>query len=482
MPTTFAVGIDENPLYATRAEQDKNGDQIDLTYAKKSEVPSQLSAASGLTIVSDVVGAKVDGTTIIVNQNGELASIGGSGGGDVFYATYGVTTFNEIVTANQAGKAVVLQKATALGVAGYSLPLQNVFISNLSSSSYAYFSRSPQFNNSYGELVEFPVYKVDGNDTWTTTAVYPITYPTSADVGKVLTCSRAGRVSWNEAATAEIHTSTNLKGDGTSSDPLDLNSVIDIGGYPETSHHTYINDEGVVSAMVVAPEYYDWSISPISGLSIFSKYDEDGTTGPINRLIGRDIIALHGIETSASIWNEAAAMDEYPISAGPGIKIEDVDDVTVFSTDEITAGTGIKVTTPAAGQIQISNDETVLWSGNNVDPSSTTIRLSEDARNFERIRFYWGDSRWFATPLDETVIQTSSQAVIFMHSSGSANAWIHMLSLTVAATSVTVNWAKNFNMGSTTSTTWSNPTITTTVGESFYLSKIVGINRISGGN
>ena len=129
-----------------------------------------------------------------------------------------------------------------------------------------------------------------------------------------------------------------------------------------------------------------------------------------------------------------------------------------------------------------SKNETVLWTGNNVDPSSTTITLSEDARHFERIKFYWGDSRWFATPIDETSIQTSNQVVLFIHLSGSANCWIHTLSFTVASTSLTVNWAKNFNMGSTTSTTWSNPTITTTVGESFYLSKIVGINRISGGN
>ena len=268
--------------------------------------------------------------------------------------------------------------------------------------------------------------------------------------------------------------------------------------------------------------------------------------------------AYNAINASASNWNDAAGMNEYPISAGPGMSIEDVDGVTVFSCtggevpadvvtsgqlatvsgeimneipdltgyatqtwvsdgfmetsglefnsqDEISGYNGHPVMTvdsekqwlthddtiahvtnsaqyafgvnvPVVAQA-MGTDETELWSGNNVDPSSTTITLSEDPRNFERIRFYWGDSRWFATPIDETRIQTSSQAVIFMHSSGSANAWIHMLSLTVAGTSVSVNWAKNFNFGSTTTTTWSTPIINLTVGESFYLSKIVGIGR-----
>lgn len=40
MPTTFAQTIDGNYIYAQRAVQDKNGDDIDQTYAKLTDIPS----------------------------------------------------------------------------------------------------------------------------------------------------------------------------------------------------------------------------------------------------------------------------------------------------------------------------------------------------------------------------------------------------------------------------------------------------------
>jgi hypothetical protein len=188
---------------------------------------------------------------------------------------------------------------------------------------------------------------------------------------------------------------------------------------------------GEVSGLNIGAEYYSWEISPISGLRINSKYDDDGTTAPINRLIGRDIIALHGIETSASIWNEAAGMNEYPISAGPGIKIEDVDDVTVFSTSgvmmeadigyngqgEISGYNGSPIMTvdsekqwlthddtiahvtnsaqyafgvnvPVVAQA-MGTDETVIYAGSSTQiTSNTDIDLTESFQNFEKIKVY----------------------------------------------------------------------------------------------
>lgn len=52
---------------------------------------------------------------------------------------------------------------------------------------------------------------------------------------------------------------------------------------------------------------------------------------------------------------------------------------------QITAGTGIKVTTPAAGQIQISNDETVLYSSSSTSVV-TSFTLSAKPSEFDRIR------------------------------------------------------------------------------------------------
>ena len=65
---------------------------------------------------------------------------------------------------------------------------------------------------------------------------------------------------------------------------------------------------------------------------------------------------------------------------------------------QITAGTGIKVTTPAAGQIQIAADETVLWQNTTNGLTSGSLVLSEPWNGFERIRlhvvdqFGWGGS------------------------------------------------------------------------------------------
>lgn len=40
MPTTFANTINGNPIYASRAESDKDGNRIDTTYAKLSDIPA----------------------------------------------------------------------------------------------------------------------------------------------------------------------------------------------------------------------------------------------------------------------------------------------------------------------------------------------------------------------------------------------------------------------------------------------------------
>lgn len=49
------------------------------------------------------------------------------------------------------------------------------------------------------------------------------------------------------------------------------------------------------------------------------------------------------------------------------------------------AGPGIKIDEPSAGTVRIGNDETVLWSGTLT--SGTTASLSENITNFERIAF-----------------------------------------------------------------------------------------------
>ena len=58
------------------------------------------------------------------------------------------------------------------------------------------------------------------------------------------------------------------------------------------------------------------------------------------------------------------------------------------SATTLSAGEGIKITTDEPGVIKVSNDETVLFSGN---MSTKTCTLSESPLNFERVKFYLAD-------------------------------------------------------------------------------------------
>jgi hypothetical protein len=76
---------------------------------------------------------------------------------------------------------------------------------------------------------------------------------------------------------------------------------------------------------------------------------------------------------------------------------------------QITAGTGIKVTTPAAGQIQISNDQTILWSNTTSYPWVDTVSLSEDWTLFQYIMIVTADQYGNGTMCD--TFDTSSMSL-----------------------------------------------------------------------
>ena len=54
------------------------------------------------------------------------------------------------------------------------------------------------------------------------------------------------------------------------------------------------------------------------------------------------------------------------------------------SATTLSAGNGIKITTDEPGVIKVSNDETVLWSGNGTQTTGA-LNLSESITGFERI-------------------------------------------------------------------------------------------------
>ena len=176
------------------------------------------------------------------------------------------------------------------------------------------------------------------------------------------------------------------------------------------------------------------------------------------------------IDTSASYWNDAAGMNEYPISAGPGMSIEDVDGVTVFSPD-------VPYLTEAVGA-----DETVIYNGN-LPNLNGNLTLTESWNNFKEIRVVGGKST--DNPQShyyQTANLGSGRAVFFIDW---AYNWMNMGYVKFQATSDPKVWtyAANtyirFTHTDTTMGISQNDTTTLNSGCNF---KIVGIGRISGGN
>ena len=106
MPTTFANTIDGNELYAKRAEQDKYGNQIDTTYAKTTDIPTDVVPA---------VTSSDDGKVLKASYSGGQGSYswqtesGGGGGGTVDQ------TYNASSTNAQSGTAVAQAISEAIG-------------------------------------------------------------------------------------------------------------------------------------------------------------------------------------------------------------------------------------------------------------------------------------------------------------------------------------------------------------------------------
>lgn len=130
MSTTFANQINNLDIYAARAVADKDGNQLDTTYAKSSDlatvattgdyadlsnkptIPAPLSAGNGVDITNNVVSAKVDGTTIDVNASGELVVVGGGQLEivDVADISTRFASLDAIITEMSGGKFFVFHK------------------------------------------------------------------------------------------------------------------------------------------------------------------------------------------------------------------------------------------------------------------------------------------------------------------------------------------------------------------------------------
>ena len=152
------------------------------------------------------------------------------------------------------------------------------------------------------------------------------------------------------------------------------------------------------------------------------------------------------------------------------------------SATTLSAGEGIKITTDQPGVIGIGTDETVLWSGAS---SSGNFTLSENPYNFEYIRIYgsWQEPELSMNEVLISKAKSNSDKFMIGGFAGDAesNSYVYIRD----------TWYKVNNSGFNFSAYKASETVILGTridrqNDSSYaykrVYKIVGINRISGGN
>lgn len=151
------------------------------------------------------------------------------------------------------------------------------------------------------------------------------------------------------------------------------------------------------------------------------------------------------------------------------------------------AGPGISVSQPSEGTVRIANDETVLYNSsaliNRDQPLGTTFNISEPVTNFERFKVYYTRYTW-SDPCPTAQIQEFDSSVnldtIVLHttfptSTSDHPTWYDCTESITGASGTTwkLNACSQMQLpNGNLDSSW------------IYLKpyKIVGINRISGGN
>ena len=158
---------------------------------------------------------------------------------------------------------------------------------------------------------------------------------------------------------------------------------------------------------------------------------------------------------------------------------------TIGETNKLTfsAGPGIKIDEPAAGTVRIGTDETVLWENTGTAYTMNITwpqTLSEPITNFEKVAFLYGA---------DASVENAQYYVFKSYNNHNYNlvAW-----RCDGPTSDNIFWREaKFNCNGTSLTNPYNSTINLTTafaGGGFnktgynYLGKVIGINRVSGGN
>jgi len=148
------------------------------------------------------------------------------------------------------------------------------------------------------------------------------------------------------------------------------------------------------------------------------------------------------------------------------------------------AGPGISITQPSEGTVRISNDETVLYTATT---ASNTIVLSEKATNFERLRLEL-QSYQSTMVVNYTEVKPNDSYLTFFAQTLIPAATYPLQILGVQFTStngITYTMSRGVRAYYKTTADWGgndNTDMTSNIKDAGFITKIIGINRISGGN
>jgi len=149
------------------------------------------------------------------------------------------------------------------------------------------------------------------------------------------------------------------------------------------------------------------------------------------------------------------------------------------------AGPGISITQPSEGTVRISNDETVLWEApGGIAGRTSACTLSESLKNFEHVDVWLAHATYGPTragSFDFNIMGTTGYFNV-MRPRGQGNLNVAFMYITASDTTLACTQSKCLMFGGYASTATS-VTATLNDGEDRNcLYKVVGINRISGGN
>ena len=149
------------------------------------------------------------------------------------------------------------------------------------------------------------------------------------------------------------------------------------------------------------------------------------------------------------------------------------------SATNFVAGPGIKIDSPSAGTVRIGNDETVLWSGDSLSGCTFT----ETKYNFERLKVYCYASEQTTARQQIVEVPTSNTALplTLWYANGGSGTYPYVVYRTfyrLNSTEILPNDGSTSGGHAWLSPTWQLGGTTTT--PSVRITKVIGINRISG--